>query len=257
MTFQIRSTDIDTSIFAISSHHRESNLPIELDVTAYHILNPRLLAPRNIHNTLTIPAPPLPEDPLVLSVRELWEDERKRRLSKGLAPTPVMPSDGMAPRGDGPGWRAEQRLRTELRERIEEEKQDGHYAYEPPSQDWAKYVMTAFESRESLWPSAYRMWTPETDANNDNESPFSTPEEMEAAARLTRESGRSDASTIDIDEDLLNSQRIEDPRSAYGRETGSEDMDGDEDGPDIQGAPPKSAPVSPEKPAIVISTRQS
>lgn len=245
------STDVDTSIFTISSHHRESNLPIELDVTAYHILNPRLLAPRNIHNTLTIPAPPLPEDPLVLSVRELWEDERKRRLAKGLVPTPVMPSDGMASRGDGPGWRAESRLRAELQERIEQEKQDGYDGYEPPSQDWAKYVMTAFESRESLWPPAYRMWTPESD--NVNESPFSSPEEMEAAARSTRASGKSDA-TVDIDEELLNSQRIEDPQSVYGRETGSEDMDGDEDGQD---APLKSAPASPVKPAATTATHQA
>ncbi|KAG8872386.1 DNA polymerase zeta [Tulasnella sp. 331] len=240
--------DIDTSIFPTSSHHRESNLPIELDVTAYHILNPRLLAPRNIHSTLAIPAPPLPEDPLVLSVRELWEDERKRRLAKGLVPTPVMPSDGMAPRGHGPGWRAEPRLRAELQERMEREKQDSYGAYQLPSQDWARYVMTAFESRESLWPPAYKTWAPETD--NADESPFSTPEEMEAAARSTRGSGKSDASTVDIDEELLNSQRIEDPQSAYGRETGSEDMDGDEGGQDM------SAPASPVKPATDIPPHQ-
>ncbi|KAG8995718.1 DNA polymerase zeta [Tulasnella sp. JGI-2019a] len=234
--------DIDTSRFSISPHQRESNLPLELDVTAYHILNPRLLAPRNIHNTLSIPALPLPEDPLVLSVRELWEDERKRRLAKGLQPTPVLPTGGTSPRGNGPGWRAEPRLREELQQRIEQEAKDGHDVYELPSQDWARFVMTAFESREALWPSEYRMWTPETE----NESPFNTPEEMDAGARPMRENGKTDA-TVEIDEELLTSQRIEDPRSAYGRETGSEDMEEDDDGLEGPDPLPNSAPGTPVK----------
>lgn len=195
--------DIDTSMFEPSSYLRQSRLPLELDVAAWHILNPRLLAPRSIHNTLTIPAPAPPPEPLVLSVRELWEDERKRRIAKNLPATPVMPSDGTGARGAGPGWRAEPRLRAELQARIERER-DNRPSYAPLSQPWEKFIMTAFESREYLWPQDYRSWKPEADSEG---STYNTPEGGDSRTSPRK---RGTLDDLDVDETFMRSQRIND-----------------------------------------------
>lgn len=217
--------DIDTSMFAISPYARQSYLPLEVDVAAYHILNPRFLQARNIHNTLTIPAPALPSEPLVLSVRELWEDERKRRLIKGLPPTPVMPSDGSGGRGEGPGWRAEPRLRSELEHRIERERDDGlEYAPNPASRAWERFVMTAFESKEALWPPEHKKWKPAETA----ESPFHTPDDAEASSRSENPSTSKD-DTLDLDEGFLTSQRMEDLMSIGETNPATEDFDKEDD----------------------------
>lgn len=117
-----------------------------------------------------------------------------------------MPSDGSGDRGDGPLWRAESRLRSEIRARVEKEAKD---AAEPPASKvavWEPYVMTAFESRGALWPSEFRTWRRERDA----ESPFQTPDEYDAAPRaVSRRTGTTD-DMPEIDEGFLRSQRVDD-----------------------------------------------
>ena len=88
-----------------SPYHRQTRMPLELDIAAHQILNRHLLAPRNMHHKLTIPAPVLSQEPVVLSVRELWDDERKRRAARGLSPSPVLPKDpSEASRASGGRW---------------------------------------------------------------------------------------------------------------------------------------------------------
>jgi len=77
--------------FSPSPYFRQSRMPLEVDTIAPQILNRHQYAARNLHNKLEIPTPPLPAEPLVLSVRELWEDERQRRRALGLNPSPEMP----------------------------------------------------------------------------------------------------------------------------------------------------------------------
>src|SRR6266540_3718180 len=101
--------------FTPSSYFRESRLPLEVDVIAPQILNRHRISPRNIHHRLHIPAPPPSSEQLVLSVRELWEDERRHRQELGLQPSPEIPIDpSESTRGKGGEWVAEARWWNEI-----------------------------------------------------------------------------------------------------------------------------------------------
>ncbi|KAJ7254103.1 hypothetical protein B0H12DRAFT_1115984 [Mycena haematopus] len=145
--------------FQSSSYFCQTRMPLEVDVAAFHILNRLQVTARNLHHKLTIPAPPIPPEPLVLSVRELWEDERNRRRARGLDPSPEMPVDpsesSRAARGE---WVAEARWWEDIRNRIENERPQ----IQPPGpeNDWEKWVMTTFESVEALWEESWRTWRP-------------------------------------------------------------------------------------------------
>ena len=135
-----------------------TRLPIEIDVISYHILNRHRITPRNVHDKLRIPAPPPPPEPLVLSVRELWEDERRRRVAKGLDPTPDIPKVASASkRGKGEGWVSEARNWEALVERIQKEQGKTQSA---KSTTWESWVMTTFESVQVLWPEPFKTWRP-------------------------------------------------------------------------------------------------
>ncbi|KAG5221891.1 DNA polymerase zeta [Salix suchowensis] len=77
----------------VSPYHKQAKMDLEVDVVAHQILNRNRLTTRDIHHQLQIPAAPTPTEPLILSVRELWEDERRRRLARGLSASPDMPVD--------------------------------------------------------------------------------------------------------------------------------------------------------------------
>ncbi|KAI0003668.1 hypothetical protein BJV74DRAFT_876040 [Russula compacta] len=83
----------------------------------------------NRHN-LVIPQPSSSSEPLVLGVRELWDDERHRRTEAGLPPANS--------RGKGGGWVAEARWIEKERDTVAE-----------------KWIMTTFESVEALWGDEY------------------------------------------------------------------------------------------------------
>ncbi|KAG1749999.1 uncharacterized protein EDB91DRAFT_1309620 [Suillus paluster] len=149
-----------SSTFKISPYFRQSRMPLEVDVAAHQILNRRLLSARNIHHKLAIPSPPLPSEPFVLSVRELWDDERRRRLAQGLSPTPALPLDSSKmSRGHGGEWVAEARWWEELRKHIEKER-DPEPIFTDREELWEKWVMTTFESVEALWEPVWRTWKP-------------------------------------------------------------------------------------------------
>lgn len=196
-----------------SSYYRQTRMPLELDVVSHQILNRHLLSARNVHDKLIIPAPPLPDEPVVLGVRELWEDERKRRAARGLPPTPVLPPDPSArSRGKGGEWAAEARWWDEIRKKIERERIQEP---EPPSsQSWERWVMSTFESVEALWEPQWKVWKP---VNYEAVQEAIVQPEVghnpyEAAATDVVSSQESDPpkseSDVDVDESMLTSHEM-------------------------------------------------
>lgn len=179
-------------------YHPVTTMPLELDVVSYNILNRLTLKPRMLHHKLEIPAPLPSEERLVTSVRELWEDEKRRRLSKGLDPSPQMPLFDSDDRGTGGDWISKARFQATLDSRIEEER-----AKEPPvvpSKSWETWVMTTFESIQALWERPHKTWQPSDgrDSMSDEANPFN---QTNGAANLETK--------MEIDEAVLNSQALE------------------------------------------------
>ncbi|KAJ7038190.1 hypothetical protein C8F04DRAFT_371528 [Mycena alexandri] len=153
------STSVSQPVFQPSPYFCQTRMTLEVDAAAFHILNRLQVTARNLHHKLTIPAPLLPPEPLVLSVRELWEDERNRRRARGLDPSPDMPVDPSESSRTSHGeWVAEARWWEDIRKRMENERE---MLPPPESQnDWERWVMTTFESIEALWPEPWRTWKP-------------------------------------------------------------------------------------------------
>lgn len=206
------------SAFKISPHFRQSRMPLEVDSIAPHILNRYKLSARNWHHKLTIPAPPLPPEPLVLSVRELWEDERQRRIAKGLSPSPEIPKDLSAnSRGSGAGWVAEARWWDEIHKRIERER--GREVV-PPRMSWEKWVMTTFESIEALWGDEHKTWRPQLEdaavvggdrrgpSTAEEQNPYGPSAMTAAAGGVGGTSDTNGEEEVDVDEAMLGSQAM-------------------------------------------------
>lgn len=113
----------------------DSYQTLELDVFPYHIQNRRRLRPRYLHDQLTEYLHPelVSQDRLVRSVRELWDEQERRRIQLGLDP-----KTGMVPptdeRRSGPSqedrswkggvWDASQRYWEALQNRIQAERKE-------------------------------------------------------------------------------------------------------------------------------------
>ncbi|KAH9835559.1 uncharacterized protein C8Q71DRAFT_709525 [Rhodofomes roseus] len=206
--------------FPTSPYFRQSRMPLEVDVAVHQIHNRHRLSARNIHHRLSIPGPPLPSEPLVLSVRELWEDERQRRIARGLPPSPEIPQDPSEnSRGPGAAWVAEARWWDEIRRRIERER--GKEKVLPSSRNWEKWVMTTFESIEALWEDEWKTWKPgppEGDVcardahvdrvrdDADEINPYAGSQMANGA--LSQVSRAEHAAEVEVDEELLSSQAM-------------------------------------------------
>lgn len=194
---------IDSTLFKLSPHFRQSRMSLEVDAAAHQILNRHRLSARNINHKLEIPAPPLPKEPLVISVRELWDDERNRRRTRGLNPSPDIPidlSDGS--RSAGGDWVAEARWWDEIRKRILKER-ESEIPIEESSKGWEKWVMTTFESVEALWEAPWRLWKP---GDSSKDSTGSLPGSGEKSDALQLEETTDDQMDIDVDVSMLSTQ---------------------------------------------------
>lgn len=150
-------TEAKSVKFAPSSYFRESRVPLEIDIIPSHILNKRRLHPRNTHHQLHTSTPDLPSDPLVLSVRELWDDERRHRQTLGLNPSPEMPIDSSDSSPDtAVQWTSEVRWWEGIRERIERERMVPVTDHNTEEDVWEQYALTTFESVEALWEAECR-----------------------------------------------------------------------------------------------------
>ena len=185
--------------FKPSVYFRQSRMALEFDAIAPLIMNRHNVAPRHLHHKLTIPQPRPPPEPLVLGVRELWDDERRRRIAAGLHPSPDLPQDPSAnSRGNGGDWVAEARWWDQLRQRIE---RDRDTEVEVRDSTWEKWIMTTFESVEALWKDEYRIWKPDSRAVEQNpyaDSNGSPPQDVKPVSR----------SSVEVDESLLSSQDL-------------------------------------------------
>ncbi|KDQ07690.1 hypothetical protein BOTBODRAFT_149069 [Botryobasidium botryosum FD-172 SS1] len=191
---------IDSSVFHVSPESKVSRLPLELDVPAHQILNRRLLIPRDIHHMLSIPANPLPPEPLIQSVRELWDDERARRTKLGLNPTPALPADEPRDAGAGYGWRSEERYWEELNARMAMESKQGHWVDKGPG-GWERWVMTVFESVEALWETKYKSYQPWWEGKAGLQTPSDDASGVPVASKA-QSSGRTDGDpSSDADSD--------------------------------------------------------
>ncbi|CAE6411247.1 unnamed protein product [Rhizoctonia solani] len=143
--------------FSRSPHPKMSRMSTEIDIISHQILNRNKLSQRHLHHKLDISASAPPSEPLVQSVRELWDSERARRSANGLNPTPELPREGGASeRGAGGQWEQEPLFWEQLRTRMNNPKAEVNIA-----QGWEKWVMTAFESVEALWEEGWKTWIPQ------------------------------------------------------------------------------------------------
>lgn len=194
------------SKFKSSPCFRQSRMSLEVDVVPGQILNRHLLGARNLHHKLTIPGPHLPSEPLVLSVRELWEDERQRRIAAGLSPSPDVPVDpSEKSRTAGGEWVAEARWWDEIRMRIERER---HQDAQPKEVSWERWTMTTFESVEALWEDGYKTWRPEQTEGQILLEEYNPYEASVAATRSRGAESQDETAEIDVDETILRSQEL-------------------------------------------------
>ncbi|KAF8581637.1 hypothetical protein K439DRAFT_1635972 [Ramaria rubella] len=187
-----------------SPYFKQSRLPIELDVCSHQIQNRHGIEPRDIHSSLRIPGPLLPPEPLVQSVRELWEDERRRRIINGLSPSPNMPKPlSDYKRSKGGEWVDSQRLQGILLDKCNQEKDEGK-VYHERNKAWERWVMSTFESIEALWNAERRSWKPkEQEVGSDKTNPIASGN----WSVMTAGEERHDAA-VDIDENMLSSQEL-------------------------------------------------
>ncbi|KAG6842201.1 hypothetical protein C0991_000171 [Blastosporella zonata] len=198
-------------IFPPSTYLRQTRMPLEVDVIAPNILNRQNITARNLHHKLQKTSPHVSAEPLVLSVRELWEDERKRRIVRGLEPTPTVPVDPSdSLRGPGCDWSAEAEYWERIREKIEADR-ELQRSLPPSSNGWDNWAMTTFESIEALWEEPWRIWKPQiyqpqgsSEIATDNEaSPETTPFQWDAP-----DEDQADFEVVDVDISKLSSQEV-------------------------------------------------
>ena len=182
-----------------SVYFRRSKMALEFDTIAPLIMNRHNVSQRHLHHKLVIPQPLSSFEPLVLGVRELWDDERQRRIAAGLPPSPDLPQDPSAnSRGKGGGWVAEARWWDQLRERIEKEQDT---VAEVRDSGWEKWIMTTFESVETLWGDEYRVWKP--DRGGQERDPYA-----DSNGSSPQDVKRISQGSVEVDEALLFSQEL-------------------------------------------------
>ena len=212
--------DGKASVFKASPLFRESRMALEVDVASHQILNRLRLGARNIHHELKIPSMVTPDEPLVPSVKELWEDERSRRRANGLSPSPELPIDPSEnSRGPGGNWDAGASLWDEVNKRIEQERANGSVLRQGES-DWERWIMTTFESVEALWEEPWRVWNPSPSSSLEGkdgkslaveDEPAENPFEMMSAGsspRIKTEESTESNLDVDVDEDFCSSQEM-------------------------------------------------
>ncbi|WAR54147.1 hypothetical protein PtB15_3B659 [Puccinia triticina] len=110
---------------------KSSYCPIELDCTVADIMNRHWVKERQLHQDFVeFLKHPIPDDEkLVQSVKELWEDERKRRQKRGQTGPEEVRETGPAtqrdyPRGEQPQWFMEPSFRSQIEELIRNKHQN-------------------------------------------------------------------------------------------------------------------------------------
>ncbi|CDZ96255.1 DNA polymerase zeta, catalytic subunit [Phaffia rhodozyma] len=161
---------------------RSTRTTLELDIHVSSILNRLALKPRDLHHDfIELRHGLASERKLLNSLEELWEDERKRRREAGNVGTKGMQGlsygerEGVANKipGKGMGWNSEERWWSEVRLRIQQDRDalnehDEKKSYElsdllmessEPKErrderaKWDHYIPTTFAALTKGWPS--------------------------------------------------------------------------------------------------------
>lgn len=212
---QVKDNEEVARVFRVSPHFRQSCMALEVDVAAHQIMNRHKLVARNLHHKMTIPALALPPEPLIISVRELWEDERRRRIAKGLAPSPEIPVDpSESSRGFGAEWVAEARWWEEIRKRIEREN-DVEVEASSSEQSWGREVMSTFESVQALWERERRTRRPKPPKDPSQEplgelegGGYDSETDDEHSSGWNQMGNKTHDVTVDVNERMLSSQEM-------------------------------------------------
>lgn len=121
---------------------KDTYTPLEIDVLPHQILNRRRLVMRHLHQDFVelLHKPLNPADKLVPAMKELWEDERRRRAMKdlSLSEEAMLPSGGMdgrsmaelgykvpgqvKPENKGGDWKRSVEMWEMLQDRMETER---------------------------------------------------------------------------------------------------------------------------------------
>lgn len=122
-----------------TSPAKETFAPLEIDILPNHIINRMRLTPRHLHHDFVelLKQPLDPYEKLVRAMKELWEDEKRRRVAKGLSVSEedMMPKEhqlrtpaelgyltGNEPDNRGGTWQASEELWQDLQSRMQQEK---------------------------------------------------------------------------------------------------------------------------------------
>lgn len=107
-TFDSLSVPADMIYPSGLSPPKDTFAPLEIDVLPHHILNRARLRPRSLHQDFVelLQKPLDPDEKLVPAVKELWDDERRRRAAKGLS----LSEKAMMPGSGGMGGRTMEEL---------------------------------------------------------------------------------------------------------------------------------------------------
>lgn len=168
-----------------SRNHPSSGPPkisyctLELDTSVSSILNRHLIAPRTLHSDFAELLRPetIERDKLVHSVKELWDDERRRRRARGESGPEELVDDKVRAwdsRAEGaPVWKSEEGMRDRIAEMAEEdlrkykakhgstkvpcfEEYPTERAKEGGQQEWLARIRTTWEQVGAVFPETVR-----------------------------------------------------------------------------------------------------
>lgn len=212
------------SNFKASHYPPQTRMALELDIVSAEILNRARLTERKLHHRLAVPGPGRPSEPIVTSIRELWDDERNRRRARGLDPSPELPegpNEASRVEANG-GWMAEARWWDEIHSRLEQEN-SSNQPHSNSFSAWENQVMSIFESTEALWEAHYQTWRPVKWATGE---PTNHGEATVGGPELSAIEDGMEAGEVFVNEVLLANETMDDLEYIEEAESGGEEEHG-------------------------------
>ena len=139
----------------------------------------------------------------------MWEDERNRRQTLGLDPSPELPIDpSESSRGAGGDWVAEAHWWDEIRHRIQNTAHSGEEFHDKKSENWERFVMTTFESVEAIWEKDYRVWNPAKEEAGGAEAANPVVQSINSLSDIKNDEQGETDNQVDVDISMLSYQDI-------------------------------------------------
>ncbi|KAG0150212.1 hypothetical protein CROQUDRAFT_38756 [Cronartium quercuum f. sp. fusiforme G11] len=154
--------NVPKSMLGPPSLTKSSYCTLELDCHVSDIMNRKIVGERALHDGFheLLQNPIDTDEKLVHSVKELWEDERRRRQARGATgPQEVRESSQRDyGQGDQPEWAMEPDLRQQIKGLIEQDlrKRKGKLTFESfvkPETELSKLIPTTFRAVDAIHPA--------------------------------------------------------------------------------------------------------